>query len=70
VPVAAVEVRPPASGDDPVTPEALLAHAGSLLAPYELPAEIRIVDELPRTASGKVDLAAARHLLDAGDTGE
>lgn len=70
VPVAAVELRPPSPGGDPPTPEALLAHAASLLAPYELPTEIRIVDELPRTVSGKVDLAAARHLLDAGDSGD
>jgi acyl-CoA synthetase (AMP-forming)/AMP-acid ligase II len=55
VPVAAVELR---GGEAPVTPQDLLAHAGASLARYELPAEIRIVGALPRTASAKVDLAA------------
>jgi acyl-CoA synthetase (AMP-forming)/AMP-acid ligase II len=60
VPVAAVELR---RGHEPVTPEDLLAHASATLARYELPAEIRIVDELPRTASAKVDLAAIAALF-------
>jgi len=55
VPVAAVELR---GGEAPVTAQDLLAHAGASLTRYELPAEIRIVDALPRTASAKVDLAA------------
>jgi len=62
VPVAAVELR---SGEAPVTPEDLLAHARTSLSPYELPAEIRIVDALPRTASAKVDLAAVSALFGA-----
>ena len=62
VPVAAVELR---SGADPVTPGELAAHATGLLARYELPVEIRIVDDLPRTPSAKVDLAAVSALLDA-----
>jgi acyl-CoA synthetase (AMP-forming)/AMP-acid ligase II len=33
---------------------------------YELPVEIRIVDELPRTASAKVDLAAVAALFAEG----
>jgi long-chain acyl-CoA synthetase len=61
VPVAAVELR---SGAGPITAEELLAHASGVLARYELPTEIRIVDELPRTASAKVDLAAVTALLD------
>jgi long-chain acyl-CoA synthetase len=60
VPVAAVELR---RGQESVTPEDLLAHASATLARYELPAEIRIVDELPRTASAKVDLAAVTALF-------
>jgi acyl-CoA synthetase (AMP-forming)/AMP-acid ligase II len=60
VPVAAVELR---AGDAPVSAEDLLAHASATLARYELPAEIRIVDVLPRTASAKVDLAAVTALL-------
>jgi acyl-CoA synthetase (AMP-forming)/AMP-acid ligase II len=62
VPVAAVELR---SGTDAgeVTPDDLLTHAAGLLARYELPTEIRIVDELPRTPAGKPDLAAVAELL-------
>jgi acyl-CoA synthetase (AMP-forming)/AMP-acid ligase II len=62
VPVAAVELK---SGVGPLTPDDLLTHASQVLARYELPAEIRIVDELPRTASAKVDLAAISALFDA-----
>ena len=65
VPVAAVELRADA---DPVGPDDLLAHAASRLARYELPTEIRVVDALPRTDSGKVDLPALTALLD-GDAG-
>lgn len=59
VPVAAVELRDAgsASVDD------LLTDAARVLARYELPAEVRIVDALPRTPSGKVDLAAVRDLF-------
>jgi acyl-CoA synthetase (AMP-forming)/AMP-acid ligase II len=60
VPVAAVELR---QGEAPITPQALLAHARATLSRYELPAEIRIVDELPRTASGKADLGAVTALF-------
>jgi acyl-coenzyme A synthetase/AMP-(fatty) acid ligase len=57
VPVAAVELRTPAD------PGELLEAASAVLARYELPAEIRIVDALPRTASGKVELAAVSQML-------
>jgi acyl-CoA synthetase (AMP-forming)/AMP-acid ligase II len=60
VPVAAVELR---GGEAPITAQDLLAHARTSLAGYELPAEIRIVDALPRTASAKVDLAAVTALF-------
>jgi long-chain acyl-CoA synthetase len=60
VPVAAVELR---TGPESITPQDLLAHASATLARYELPAEIRIVDELPRTSSAKVDLAAVTALF-------
>ena len=60
VPVAAVELR-----SDAVGPDELAAFAGESLARYEVPVEIRIVDSLPRTASGKVDLAAVAELLGA-----
>ncbi len=63
VPVAAVELRDgygAAVGSDD-----LLDHTAGVLARYELPTEIRVVDELPRTDSGKVDLAAVAALFDA-----
>jgi acyl-CoA synthetase (AMP-forming)/AMP-acid ligase II len=61
VPVAAVEVRPGAGN---VSAAELLDAASHLLARYELPADLRVVDTLPRTPSGKVDLAAVRELLE------
>jgi acyl-CoA synthetase (AMP-forming)/AMP-acid ligase II len=60
VPVAAVELR---AGAEPVTSDELLADASKVLARYELPTVLRIVDALPRTPSGKVDLAAVRGLI-------
>jgi long-chain acyl-CoA synthetase len=59
VPVAAVECRPGYEIDE----RSLLAGAGEYLAPYEMPVAISFVDELPRTASGKADLAAVRALF-------
>jgi acyl-CoA synthetase (AMP-forming)/AMP-acid ligase II len=63
VPVAAVELRP---GEE-VSAEELLADAAGVLARYELPDELRIVDVLPRTPSGKVDLAAVREVFAGND---
>jgi acyl-CoA synthetase (AMP-forming)/AMP-acid ligase II len=63
VPVAAVELR---EGAPPVSPEQLLAEAAKVLSRYELPMKLRIVDALPRTPSGKVDLMAVRELLNEG----
>jgi O-succinylbenzoic acid--CoA ligase len=48
--VAAVELRPGAH----LTPAELLAFARARLAAFKCPREIRIVTELPKTASGKV----------------
>jgi long-chain acyl-CoA synthetase len=62
VPVAAVELRPDASG---VTSQELLDHLATQLARYELPTDIRIVDELPRTPAGKPDLAGVSRLFAA-----
>jgi acyl-CoA synthetase (AMP-forming)/AMP-acid ligase II len=61
VPVAAVERRADAQLDE----AAVLAVAGAHLARYELPVAVAVVDALPRTASGKADLAAVRALVDA-----
>lgn len=60
VPVAAVELRADAGA---VSPEELLAAASSTLAPYERPRELRVVETLPRTPSGKVDLRAVGELF-------
>jgi acyl-CoA synthetase (AMP-forming)/AMP-acid ligase II len=46
-----------------VSSDELLAAAAKVLARYELPEELRVVDALPRTPSGKVDLAALRDLF-------
>ncbi len=61
VPVAAVELRP---GAVPVGPDDLLSFAATALARYELPTRVLVVDELPRTESGKADLGAVAELLD------
>ena len=57
VPVAAVELREDATPDD------LLTGLATVLARYEVPTEVRVVDALPRTPSGKVDLSAVRALF-------
>ena len=62
VPVAAVEQRPGAELDE----AAVLAAVGAHLARYEMPVTVTVVDALPRTASGKADLAAVRELITAG----
>jgi acyl-CoA synthetase (AMP-forming)/AMP-acid ligase II len=64
VPVAAVELRSGTSA----TPGELLDDAANVLARYELPVELRIVAELPRTPAGKVDLAAVRAFMNEGDS--
>jgi acyl-coenzyme A synthetase/AMP-(fatty) acid ligase len=65
VPVAVVELR--AGGDD-VGTEELLKHAATLLARYELPSELYLVECLPRTESGKVDLGAVTAFVDEQPT--
>jgi acyl-CoA synthetase (AMP-forming)/AMP-acid ligase II len=59
VPVAVVEL----GNGSRATADDLLAHLRPSLAPYEVPVRIVIVDELPRTPSAKVDLAATRSLV-------
>jgi acyl-CoA synthetase (AMP-forming)/AMP-acid ligase II len=51
IPVAAVELRPGAATDG----DALREHCRGTLTPYEVPARIFVVDELPRGAALKVD---------------
>ena len=51
VPVAAVEVRAGAVRPDPAE---LVALCRDQLTPYEVPVEVLVLDELPRTPSQKV----------------
>jgi long-chain acyl-CoA synthetase len=51
VPVAGVELRP---GAEVPSVDELLAHCREHLTPYEVPAHIVVLDELPRTPSSKV----------------
>lgn len=60
VPVAAVELRNGAEVDA----EALREHCRSTLTPYEVPARVVIVDELPRGAALKVDRRRLLAMLD------
>lgn len=60
MPVAAVELR---TAFNLITSAELLSELTNTLAPYEVPVELRVVEELPRTPSGKVDLAAVREYL-------
>jgi long-chain acyl-CoA synthetase len=59
-PVAMVELR------DAVEAAALVEYLRLRLARYEIPTDIAIVDEIPRTPSGKPDLGAVRrHFVNA-----
>jgi acyl-coenzyme A synthetase/AMP-(fatty) acid ligase len=60
IPIAAVELRSYAS----VTPEELREHCRASLTPYEVPAAIYIVDELPRGAAMKVDRRSLIEMLE------
>jgi long-chain acyl-CoA synthetase len=51
-----------------LTAQALGAHLEALLAVYKRPAEIRLVDELPKTAIGKTDkVRLRRHAMPEGE---
>lgn len=58
-PVAMVELREAASADAAALVEFLRAR----LARYEIPTDIAIVDQIPRTPSGKPDLGAVREFF-------
>jgi acyl-CoA synthetase (AMP-forming)/AMP-acid ligase II len=60
IPVAAVELRKGASAEA----EDLREHCRSTLTPYEVPAKVFVVDELPRGAALKVDRRRLLVLLD------
>ncbi|MDT5009748.1 MAG: long-chain acyl-CoA synthetase, partial [Mycobacterium sp.] len=58
-PVAMVELREGISVDA----AGLAEFVGDRLARYEVPAEIAIVDSIPRTPSGKPDLSAVKRFF-------
>ncbi|MCV7383316.1 class I adenylate-forming enzyme family protein [Mycolicibacter longobardus] len=60
-PVAVVELRPGAFADAGLLTEFLRGR----LAGYEIPTDIAIIDDIPRTPSGKADLGAVRALIGA-----
>jgi long-chain acyl-CoA synthetase len=64
VPVAAVQLRP---GVEAPSSDDLRAHCREQLTPYEVPVEIRVVDELPRTAALKVSRVELLELFGAGN---
>lgn len=61
VPVAAII---PSSLEDPPSVEALNAYCREHLTAYQIPAEFRIVDDLPRTPSLKVSMPGVRALFE------
>lgn len=62
--VALAEIR----RDSAVDPDELMAHVRSQLAGYKVPREVKVVDQVPRTPSGKADYQSAREFYGAGDT--
>ncbi|MGZ8815287.1 MAG: class I adenylate-forming enzyme family protein, partial [Mycobacterium sp.] len=58
-PVLFVSARP----DARVTPEAIREHLAEHLAKFKRPADITILDDLPKNAVGKIDKPALRRLL-------
>ena len=48
---------------EPVEVATLLEYLRTRLARYEIPTDIAIVEQIPRTPSGKPDLGAVRALL-------
>lgn len=59
-PVAMVQLRESRSTDAAT----LADYLRSRLAPYEIPTDIAIIGEIPRTPSGKADLSAIRQFFD------
>ncbi|NPC96709.1 class I adenylate-forming enzyme family protein [Nocardioides sp. zg-DK7169] len=53
------------AGDAPDTAE-LAAHGRARLTPYKVPGEYVVLDELPRTATGKLSRAALRRMVEDG----
>lgn len=55
--------------DDGLTADALIAHARTHLAGYKIPRQIRFVDALPLTASGKIARSQVRTQLESSEDG-
>jgi len=51
---AAVVLREPATGDEPVTVDQIIAHCRTRLAAFKTPKTIFITEQIPRTATGKI----------------
>ena len=64
VPVAVVRLKPGAS----LQPGELISWAGQRLSDYKVPQQVRIVDELPRTGTEKVQKSELRRLFDPAAT--
>ena len=56
VPVAIAQLKPGVS----LEPDAIIAHLSGRLAKYKIPKQVHFVDDLPRTASGKIRKADLR----------
>ena len=54
--------HPPTSAD-------LVAHGRARLSPYKVPGEYVVLDQLPRTATGKLSRAALRRMVEGSDGG-
>jgi acyl-coenzyme A synthetase/AMP-(fatty) acid ligase len=50
----------PARAEDPPSLEELRVHGAEWLARFKLPREVHLVDEIPRTSTGKVRRAGLR----------
>jgi acyl-coenzyme A synthetase/AMP-(fatty) acid ligase len=61
--VAFVVLKSKQAGGGETTAEKLKAHLSALLPPFKRPAEIRLADALPRTATGKLQRFKLREKL-------
>ena len=61
IPVAAVQLRSGSDADE----AGLIAFARGRLLAYQVPVSVRVLNEMPRNASMKIDLAAVKHLFEA-----
>ena len=67
-PEAWIVPKDPRAAADPALADALVRHCKSRLAPYKYPRWVQIVDDLPKTATGKIQRFRLR--VTAGETAE